>query len=111
MNLRSASPPPQRKKPSPPPLAAEGSVGDEAIAESMTLVKRNRAPAQSPVAVAVDDDEGIIDLTVGREREDAAGGATTETAQPRGELYLPDMSLIGDDATLKEFLISLNKIA
>ncbi|GAB2266000.1 hypothetical protein Dimus_001030 [Dionaea muscipula] len=62
--LRSASPPPQRKKSS--PLSTE--EGGESV-ESIALVKRKRIPAgQSPVVVAGEDDE-IIDLTMGREKE------------------------------------------
>ncbi|GAB2276329.1 hypothetical protein Dimus_011061, partial [Dionaea muscipula] len=59
MQLRSASPPPQRKKPSPqpqskepsPPSAEEGRDS----AKSSDLIKRKRAPAQSPVAATGDD--------------------------------------------------------
>ncbi|GAB2278794.1 hypothetical protein Dimus_013467, partial [Dionaea muscipula] len=110
IRLRSSSPPPQSKKPLPPPPTAEEGVGDEARAESRALIKRKRAPSQSPEATGAKH-EGIIDLTVGREQEGAAGGATnTEATQNDGEPALPDISLLGDDVTLREFLISWNKI-
>ncbi|GAB2292639.1 hypothetical protein Dimus_026876 [Dionaea muscipula] len=109
MTLRSASPPPERKKPSPPPLTVEESVGDEASAESTTLVKRKRAPA-SQTLVAAGGDEEIIDLTLGREKEDAADGAITQVTEQAGELELLDLSLLGDDATLRKYLIVLNEI-
>ncbi|GAB2296569.1 hypothetical protein Dimus_030680 [Dionaea muscipula] len=110
MTLRSASPPPQRKNPLPPLQTAEGSIGNEPSVESTALVKRKRALAgQSLVAVARNDDE-IIFLTVGREKEYATDDATTKVVEHRGELELPDLSLLGDDATLREYLITLNKI-
>ncbi|GAB2293015.1 hypothetical protein Dimus_027237, partial [Dionaea muscipula] len=47
--LRSALPPPQRKRTSPQTI--EGSGGNEKSAESTALVKRKRAPPQSPMVV------------------------------------------------------------
>ncbi|GAB2270845.1 hypothetical protein Dimus_005709, partial [Dionaea muscipula] len=70
---------------------------------------RKRAPAHNPEAAAgVDYD--IIDLTMGWERDDVADDATTEASQQGGELDLPDISLLGDDAILREFLNSLNNV-
>ncbi|GAB2297687.1 hypothetical protein Dimus_031774 [Dionaea muscipula] len=80
MTLRSAPPPPPRKKPSPPSTEEGGE-----IAESSALITRKRTPAsQSPMAMAEGDDE-IIDLTIGKERENVADGATSKTAQQGDE--------------------------
>ncbi|GAB2290581.1 hypothetical protein Dimus_024862 [Dionaea muscipula] len=56
-------------------------------------------------------DDEIIDLAVGRESEHVIDGATRiERAPQGGEIELLDISLLGDNATLREYLTTLNKI-
>ncbi|GAB2279209.1 hypothetical protein Dimus_013859 [Dionaea muscipula] len=57
--LISASPLPQRKKSLPP--STEGSEGDQASEESMALVKRKRAPTQSPVVAGASKGKKVTD--------------------------------------------------
>ncbi|GAB2299512.1 hypothetical protein Dimus_033578, partial [Dionaea muscipula] len=97
-----------RKKPS--PQNTEESVGDEKSAKSAALLKRKTTPTQSAMAAA-DDDEGIIDFTVGHEHETVADGATsTEGAPQPVVLDLPDMTLLDNDEPLKENLSALDKL-
>ncbi|GAB2290256.1 hypothetical protein Dimus_024538, partial [Dionaea muscipula] len=60
---------------------------------------------------AGDEDENIVDMTVGHEHETAVDGATnTELAPQPGELDLPDVPLLDDDESLREYLTALNKL-
>ncbi|GAB2268112.1 hypothetical protein Dimus_003090, partial [Dionaea muscipula] len=94
------------------PPATFDSGGDDKSTESTALIKRKRAPAQTPKAVR--DNVEMIDFIMGREHEvltaDATSRAAEDVADKGGELEFPDVPLSDDDQNLQKYLTALDKL-